>query len=43
MGRKLWVPAVLGSLAPLAAGFASWLTSRAYSSSVAADRLYQFD
>jgi integrase/recombinase XerD len=43
MGRKVWVPAVSGPLAPFAAGFASWLTSRAYSPSAAADRLYQFD
>ena len=32
-----------GPLAPYAAGFWSWLASRAYSSSAAADRLYQFD
>jgi integrase/recombinase XerD len=43
MGRKVWVPAVSGPLAPFAAGFASWLSSRAYSPSAAADRLYQFD
>ncbi len=43
MGRKVWVPAVSGPLAPLAAGFESWLRSRAYSRSAAADRLYQFD
>ena len=43
MGRKVWVPVVSGPLAPYAAGFWSWLASRAYSSSVAADRLYQFD
>jgi site-specific recombinase XerD len=30
-------------LAPYAAGYASWLRSRAYSPSAAADRLYQFD
>jgi site-specific recombinase XerD len=30
-------------LAPFAAGLASWLTSRGYSPSAAADRLYQFD
>jgi site-specific recombinase XerD len=30
-------------LAPYAPGFSSWLTSRAYSPSAAADRLYQFD
>ena len=43
MGRRVWVPVVSGPLAPFAAGFASWLRSRAYSSSAAADRLYQFD
>ena len=43
MGRKVWVPVVSGPLAPYAAGFWSWLASRAYSSSAAADRLYQFD
>lgn len=41
MGRKIWVPTVSGPLAPYAAGFASWLKSRAYSA--AADRGYQFD
>ena len=43
MGRKVWVPVVSGPLAPYAAGFGSWLASRAYSGSTAADRLYQFD
>jgi site-specific recombinase XerD len=43
MGRKVWVPVVSGPLAPYAAGFASWLRSRAYSPSAAADRLYQLD
>lgn len=43
MGRTVWVPVVSGPLAPYAAGFESWLTSRAYSVSAAADRLYQFD
>ena len=43
MGRKVWVPVVSGPLAPYAAGFESWLASRAYSPSAAADRLYQFD
>ncbi|HEX9371412.1 MAG TPA: tyrosine-type recombinase/integrase [Roseiflexaceae bacterium] len=43
MGKRVWVPVVSGPLAPFAAGFASWLTSRAYSPSAAADRLYQFD
>lgn len=43
MGRRVWVPVVSGPLAPYAAGFESWLRSRAYSSSATADRLYQFD
>ena len=43
MGRKVWVPTVSGPLAPCAAGFESWLKSRAYSPSAVADRLYQFD
>lgn len=43
MGRKVWVPTVSGPLAPCAAGFESWLASRAYSRWAAADRLYQFD
>ena len=43
MGRRVWVPVVSGPLAPFAAGFESWLASRAYSPSGAADRLYQFD
>src|SRR4051812_24482317 len=43
MGRRVCVPAVSGPLAPLAAGFESWLRSRAYSPSAVADRLYQFD
>jgi integrase len=43
MGRNVWFPVVSGPLAPFAAGFESWLTSRAYSPSAAADRLYQFD
>src|SRR3990170_1764674 len=43
MGRKVWVPVVSGPLAPYAAGFSSWLASRAYSPSAATDRLYQFD
>ena len=43
MGRMVWVPVVSGPLAPYTAGFSSWLTSRAYSPSAAADRLYQFD
>ncbi len=43
MARKVWVPVVSGPLAPYAAGFESWLTSRSYSPSAAADRVYQFD
>jgi integrase/recombinase XerD len=43
MGRKVWVPVVSGPLAPYAAGFESWLGSRAYSPSAVADRLYQCD
>ena len=43
MGRRVWVPVVSGPLASFAGGFESWLGSRAYSPSAAADRLYQFD
>ena len=43
MSRKVWCPVVSGSLAPYAAGFASWLTSHSYSPSAAAARLCQFD
>jgi site-specific recombinase XerD len=43
MGKKVWVPVVSGPLAPYAAGFESWLSSRSYSPSAAADRVYQFD
>jgi integrase/recombinase XerD len=43
MSRRVLVPVVSGPLAPYAAGFESWLRSRAYSRSAAADRLYQFD
>lgn len=43
MARKMGVPVVSGPLAPYAAGFESWLRSRSYSSSAAADRLYQLD
>ena len=43
MGKKVWVPVVSGPLAPYAAGFESWLRSRSYSPSAAADRLYQLD
>ncbi len=37
MGRRVWVPVVSGPLAPYAAEFESWLRSRSYSSSGAAD------
>ena len=43
MSGRVWVPVVSGPVAPYAAGFESWLGSRAYSRSAAADRLYQFD
>jgi integrase/recombinase XerD len=43
MGRRVWVPVVSGPLAPYAAGFESWLRSRAYSRSAMADRLWQLD
>lgn len=43
MGRKVWVPVVSGPLAPYAVEYSSWLVSREYSRSAAADRLYQFD
>ena len=43
MGRRVWVPVVAGPLASYAAGYASWLGSRAYSASAAADRLWQLD
>jgi site-specific recombinase XerD len=43
MGKRVWFPVVSGPLAPFAAGFESWLTSRAYSPSAAADRLCQLD
>jgi len=43
MGKKVWVPVMSGPLAPYAAGFESWLRSRAFSPSAAADRLCQFD
>ena len=43
MGRQVWVPVVSGPLAPFAAGYESWLRSRAYSPSGAAGRVYQFD
>src|SRR5260370_12803533 len=41
MGKQVWVSAVSGPLAPFAAGYESWLSSRSYSPSAAADRLRQ--
>jgi integrase/recombinase XerD len=43
MGKKVWFPVVSGPLAPYAAGFESWLRSRSYSRSAAANRLCQLD
>jgi len=43
MSRRMWVPVVSGPLAGYAAGFASWLRSKAYSQSTVANRLYQLD
>ena len=43
MGKKVRVPVMSGPLAPYAAGFESWLRSRAFSPSAAAGRLCQFD
>ena len=43
MGKKVWVPVVSGPLAPYGTGFESWLSSRSYSPSAVADRLYQLD
>ena len=43
MGRKVWVPVVSGPLAPYAAGYESWLRSRAYSRSTLANKLSQLD
>jgi integrase/recombinase XerD len=43
MGRRVWVPVVSGPLSPYAAGFASWLASRAYSPKAVGNGLYQFD
>ena len=42
-GPAVWVLVVSGPSAPYAAGFESWLMSRSYSPSAAADRLYQLD
>ena len=43
MGRRVWFPVVSGPLAPYAAGFESWLRSRSYSPSAAANRVCQLD
>jgi hypothetical protein len=43
MGKRVWFPVVSGRLAPYAAGFESWLRSRSYSTSAAANRLCQLD
>ena len=43
MGKRVWFPVVSGPLAPYAAGFESWLRSRSYSASAAANRLCQLD
>ena len=43
MGKRVWFPVVSGPLAPHAAGFESWLRSRSYSPSAAANRLCQLD
>jgi integrase/recombinase XerD len=42
MGGKVVAAVVSGPLAPFAAGYESWLSSRFYSPSAAADRLGQF-
>lgn len=39
----MWIPTVSGPLAAYAAEYWTWLVSREYSRSAAADRLYQFD
>jgi len=41
MSRKVLVPVMSGPLAPFAAGYESWLSSRSYSPSAAEDRLCQ--
>jgi len=43
MGRKVWLPAVSGSLSAYASGYGSWLRTRSYSRSAISDRLWQFD
>jgi len=43
MGGKVLVAVASGPLAPFAAGYESWLRSRSYSPSAAADRLCQLD
>ena len=41
MGKRVRVSVVSGPLAPFAAGYESWLSSRSYSPSAAEDRLCQ--
>jgi len=43
MGGRLWVPVPSGPLAPYAAGYGSWLSSRGYSRWTVSHRLWQFD
>lgn len=43
MGGRLWVPVLSGSLAPYAAGYGSWLSSRGYSRWTVSHRLWQLD
>lgn len=43
MGKRVWFPVVSGPLALYAAGLESWLRSRSYSPSAAANRLCQLD
>jgi integrase/recombinase XerD len=43
MGRKVWLPAVLGPLSAYSAGYVSWLQTQGYSRSAISDRLWQFD
>src|SRR5512132_2213239 len=43
MASRLWVPVPSGPLAPYAAGYGSWLTTRGYSRWTVAHRLWQLD
>jgi integrase/recombinase XerD len=43
MASRLWVPVPSGPLAPCAAGYGSWLTTRGYSRWTVAHRLWQLD